>query len=76
MDALSIVYPQFWLEPWHENKLTRYINTLKQTYGYRTKDIYSATHVYDTCPAMLSDLALDQQSIGLLWLRRIILLMQ
>ena len=26
MDALCIVYPQFWLEPGHENKLTWYMN--------------------------------------------------
>ena len=60
MDALSIVYPQFWLELGPEDKLTWYMNTLKQTYAH-TKDISSATHVYDTCPAMLSDMALDRQ---------------
>ena len=60
MDALSIVYPQFWLEPGHEDKLTGYMNTLKQTYA-RTKDFSSATHVCDTCPAVLSAMALDRQ---------------
>ena len=60
MDALAIVYPQFWLELGHEDKLTRYMNTLKQNYG-RTKDISSATHVSDTCKALLSGMALDQQ---------------
>ena len=60
MDVLSIVYFQIWLEPGHENKLTGYMNTLKQTYG-RTKDISSATHVYDTCLVVLSGMALDQQ---------------
>jgi hypothetical protein len=60
MDALSIVYPQFWLEPGHEDKLTGYMNTLKQTYGH-TRDISSAPHVYDTSPAVLSGRALDQQ---------------
>jgi hypothetical protein len=60
MDALSIVYPQFWLEPGHKNKLTRYMNTLKQTYAH-TKDFSSATHVCDTCPAVLSVMALDWQ---------------
>ena len=58
MDALSIVYPQFWLEPRHEDKLTWYMNTLKQTYGH-TKDISSAPRVYDTSSAMLSGMALD-----------------
>ena len=75
MDVLSIVYLQFWLEPGHENKLTGYMNTLKQTYG-RTKDISSAAHVYDTCLVVLNGMALDEQSIGLLWLWQIILLMQ
>ena len=59
MDALSIVYPQFWLEPGHEDKLTGYMNTLKQTYAH-TKDS-SATHVCDTCPAVLSAMAIDRQ---------------
>jgi hypothetical protein len=60
MDALSIVYPQFWLQPGHEDKLTGYMNTLMQTYAH-TKDFSSATHVCDTCPAMLSAMALDRQ---------------
>jgi hypothetical protein len=60
MDALSIVYPQFWLNLGHKEKLTGYMNTLKQTYGH-TKDIFSAPHVYDTCPAVLSGMALDRQ---------------
>jgi hypothetical protein len=60
MDALSIVYPQFWLQPGHEDKLTGYMNTLKQTYAH-TKDFSSATHVCDTCPAVLSAMALDRQ---------------
>ncbi len=51
MDALSIVYPQFWLEPGHEDKLTGYMNTLKQTYA----------HTKDTCPAVLSATTLDRQ---------------
>ena len=51
MDALSIVYPQFWLEPGHEDKLTGYMNTLKQTYA----------HTKDTRPAVLSAMALDRQ---------------
>ena len=59
MDALSIVYLQFWLELGHENKLTGYMNTLKQTYAH-TKDS-SATHVCDTCPAVLSAMAIDRQ---------------
>jgi hypothetical protein len=36
------------------------MNTLKQTYAH-TKDFSSATHVCDTCPTMLSALALDRQ---------------
>jgi hypothetical protein len=60
MDALSIVYPQFWLEPGYEDNLTGYMNTLNQTYAY-TKDFSSATHVCDTCPAVLSVVALDRQ---------------
>ena len=60
MDALSIVYPQIWLELGHEDKLTRYMNTLTQTYGH-TKDISNAPHVYDTNPTMLSGMALDWQ---------------
>ena len=60
MDALSIVYPQFWLERGHDPKLTWYMNTLKQKYAY-TKDISSAIHVCDTCPAVLSGMALDRQ---------------
>jgi hypothetical protein len=60
MDALSIVYPQFWLELRHEDKLTWYMNTLKQTYAH-TKDFSSATHVCDTCPAVLSTMTLDRQ---------------
>ena len=59
MDALSIVYPQFWLELGHEDKLTWYMNTLKQTYAH-TKDISSATHVYDTYPTILRGMALDR----------------
>ena len=51
---------QFWLEPWHEDKLTGYMNTLKQTYAH-TKDLSSATHVCDTCPTVLSAMALDRQ---------------
>ena len=35
------------------------MNTLRQTYAH-TKDISSATHVYDTCPAVLSGMALDR----------------
>ena len=61
MDALSIVYPQFCLiEPRYEDKRTWYMNTLKQTYAH-TKDISSTTHVYDTCPTILSGVALDRQ---------------
>jgi hypothetical protein len=60
MDALSIVYPQFWLEPGHEDKITRYMNTLKQTYG-QPRDISSAPHVFETSPAVLSAMALNQQ---------------
>ena len=44
MDAQSIVYPQFWLELGHEDKLTGYMNILKQTHGH-TKNISSAPHV-------------------------------
>jgi hypothetical protein len=60
MDALSIVYPQFWLQPGHKDKLTEYMHTLKQTYAH-TKDFSSATHVCDICPAVLSAMALDRQ---------------
>ena len=60
MDALSIVYPQFWLELGHEDKLTGYMNTLKQTYGH-TRDIFSALHVHDTSPTLLSGMALNRQ---------------
>ena len=60
MDALSIVYPQLWLELGHEDKLTGYMNTLKQTYAH-TKDFSSATYVCDTCPTVLSAMALDRQ---------------
>ena len=60
MDALSIVYPQFWLEPGHEDKLTGYMNILKQTYTH-TKEFCSATHVSDICSAVLSAVALDWQ---------------
>ena len=60
MDALSIVYPQFLLEPGHEDKLPGHMNTLKQTYGH-PRDMSSAPHVYDTSPAVLSAMALDQQ---------------
>ena len=47
-------------EPRYEDKLTWYMNTLKQTYAH-TKDISSTTHVYDTCPTILSGVALDRQ---------------
>ena len=36
------------------------MNTLKQTYAH-TKDISSVTQVCDTCPTLLSDMALDWQ---------------
>jgi hypothetical protein len=60
LDAMSIVYPQFWLDPRHVDKLTRYMNTLKQTYAH-TKDFSSVTHFCDTCPAVLSVMALNRQ---------------
>lgn len=55
MHALSIGYSQLFLE----DKLTWYINTLKQIYGH-LKDNFVAPHVCDTCLAMLSGMALDQ----------------
>ena len=54
------LYPQFWLESGHEDKPTGYMNTLKQTYAHN-KDFSSATHVCDTCPTLLSGMALDRQ---------------
>jgi hypothetical protein len=60
MDVFSIVYPQFWLESGHEDKLTGYMNILKQIYAH-TKGFSSATHVCDTCPTVLSTMALDRQ---------------
>ena len=60
MDALSSVYPQFWVESGHEDKLTGYMNTLMQTYAH-TKDFSSVTHVCETCQTVLSAMALDRQ---------------
>ena len=64
MDALSIVYPQLWLESWHEDKLTWCMNTLKQTYAH-TKDFSSVTYVCVTRPTMLSAMTLDRQLYNL-----------
>jgi hypothetical protein len=36
------------------------MNTLKQTYAH-TKDFSSTTHVWDTCPAVLSAMTFDRQ---------------
>lgn len=60
MGALSIRYSQILLELGHEDKLTRFTNTLKQTYNGHTKDISTAPHVYDTNVGVLSGMALDQ----------------
>ena len=34
MDAISMVYPQFWHELGHEDKLTCYMTPFKDTYGH------------------------------------------
>jgi hypothetical protein len=54
---LSIL--NFGLRQGHEDKLTRYMNTLKQTFGH-PKDISSAPRVYDMNPTVLSGMALNQ----------------
>ena len=60
MDALSIVYPQLWLEPGHEDLLTTHMNTLKATFGH-PRNISREPLVYETSPTVLSAAALDQQ---------------
>jgi hypothetical protein len=60
MDALSIVYPQFWIEPGHEDKLTCHMNTLKATFCV-PKKISSTPLQYETSPALLDAAALDRQ---------------
>ena len=75
MDALSIVYFQFWLEPGNEDKLTEYMNTLKQTYAHIKDSL--ALHIFvihvQQCWVLWH---LMGSCIGLLWLWKIILLMQ
>ena len=60
MDALSIVYPQFWFESCHENMLRCYMITLKATHSH-PKIILSVPLVYETSPPILNVATLDQQ---------------
>jgi hypothetical protein len=60
MDALSIVYPQFWIELGYEDKLTCHMNTLKATFCV-PKKIYSTPLQDETSPALLDATALDRQ---------------
>jgi hypothetical protein len=60
MDALSIVYPQFWIEPGHEDKLTCHMNTLKAKFCV-PKQISSIPLHNETSPPLLDAATLDRQ---------------
>lgn len=53
MDALSIVYPQFWLELGHADFLTTHMSTLEATFRH-PMNISSEPHVHETSPIVLS----------------------
>jgi hypothetical protein len=63
MDALSIVYPQFWIEPGHEDKLTCHMNTLKAKFCV-PKQISSTPLQNETSPPLLDAAALVQGGHG------------
>lgn len=54
------MYPQFWLEQGHKDKLTCYLTILKATFG-NSRNISSVSLVYETSPTILNVAALHQQ---------------
>ena len=58
--ALSIMYPPFWLEQGHKDKLTCYMTILKATFGH-LRNISSVSLVYGISPTILNIAALDQR---------------
>lgn len=54
------MYPPFWLEQGHKDKLTCYMTILKATFGH-LRNISGISLVFETSPTILNVATLDQQ---------------
>jgi hypothetical protein len=61
MDALGIVYPQYWLNEHYNSNFDKYIKVLKEQYGH-SKHFNTAAFLEGTLPLILSPLNLDLQA--------------